>query len=142
MSDVWLSIVMVVVFVLIGGVFAGAEIALVSLRDSQARALADRGRRGQEETHFLVQVEVNGVPHRNHERAGQNVLYVTGEVRFQSTPYCGYGSGWTRDNIYTAYAPNPLPPGSNPSPQARGVLAPNVGPAWENDSYLVPTDDE
>ena len=37
MSDVWLSIVMVVVFVLIGGVFSGAEIALVSLRESQVR---------------------------------------------------------------------------------------------------------
>ena len=41
MSDVWLNIVMVVVFVLIGGVFSGAEIALVSLRESQVRALAE-----------------------------------------------------------------------------------------------------
>ena len=40
MSDVWLNIVMVVVFVLIGGVFSGAELALVSLRESQVRALA------------------------------------------------------------------------------------------------------
>ena len=46
MSDVWLSIVMVVVFVLIGGVFSGAEIALVSLREGQVRAMAERGRRG------------------------------------------------------------------------------------------------
>jgi len=46
-SDVWLSILMVVVFVLIGGAFAGAEIALVSLRESQARMLSERGRRGQ-----------------------------------------------------------------------------------------------
>lgn len=46
MSDVWLSIVMVVVFILIGGVFAGAEIALVSLRESQVRAMAETGRRG------------------------------------------------------------------------------------------------
>ena len=38
MSDVWLNIVMVVVFVLIGGAFSGAEIALVSLRESQVRA--------------------------------------------------------------------------------------------------------
>jgi putative hemolysin len=45
-SDVWLNIIMVVVFVLIGGAFSGAEIALVSLRESQVRALADRGRRG------------------------------------------------------------------------------------------------
>ena len=46
MSDVWLNIVMVVVFVLIGGCFSGAEIALVSLRESQVRALSDQGRRG------------------------------------------------------------------------------------------------
>ncbi|MGY5884812.1 hemolysin family protein [Modestobacter lacusdianchii] len=47
MSDVWLNIVMVFAFVLIGGAFAGAEIALVSLRESQVRALAETGRRGQ-----------------------------------------------------------------------------------------------
>jgi putative hemolysin len=45
-SDVWLNIVMVVVFVLIGGFFAGAEIALVSLRESQVRTMAEIGRRG------------------------------------------------------------------------------------------------
>jgi putative hemolysin len=45
-SDVWLNIVMVVVFVLIGGVFSGSELALVSLRESQVRALSERGRRG------------------------------------------------------------------------------------------------
>jgi putative hemolysin len=45
-SDVWVNIVMVVVFVLVGGFFAGAEIALVSLRESQVRVLAEAGRRG------------------------------------------------------------------------------------------------
>jgi putative hemolysin len=40
------SIALVVVFVLIGGVFAAAEIALVSLRDSQVRALSGRSKRG------------------------------------------------------------------------------------------------
>ncbi|MCV2488490.1 hemolysin family protein [Geodermatophilus sp. YIM 151500] len=65
MSDVWLNIVMVVVFVLIGGVFAGAEIALVSLRESQVRALSDRGRRGKavqrllsDPNRFLAAVQV------------------------------------------------------------------------------------
>jgi putative hemolysin len=64
-SDVWLSIVMVVVFVMIGGVFAGAEIALVSLRESQVRAMADTGRRGQavqkllsDPNQFLAAVQV------------------------------------------------------------------------------------
>ncbi|SDO37113.1 putative hemolysin [Klenkia soli] len=53
MSDVWLNIVMVVVFVLIGGAFAGAEIALVSLRESQVRALGERGGRGRALTKLL-----------------------------------------------------------------------------------------
>src|SRR3712207_898165 len=65
-SDVWLNIVMVVVFVLIGGAFSGAEIALVSLRESQVRALADSGgRRGQavqrllsDPNRFLAAVQV------------------------------------------------------------------------------------
>jgi putative hemolysin len=64
-SDVWPSIVMVVVFVLIGGAFSGAEIALVSLRESQVRGLADSGRRGQavqrllsDPNRFLAAVQV------------------------------------------------------------------------------------
>jgi putative hemolysin len=42
-----LDIAIVVAFVIIGGVFAAAEIALVSLRESQVRSLAGRGKRGQ-----------------------------------------------------------------------------------------------
>jgi putative hemolysin len=65
-SDVWLSIVMVVVFVLIGGVFSGAEIALVSLRESQVRGMAETGgRRGKsvqrllsDPNRFLAAVQV------------------------------------------------------------------------------------
>jgi putative hemolysin len=52
------SIGLVVLFVLIGGVFAAAEISLVSLRDSQARALAVRGKRGK------VVAELNEDPNR------------------------------------------------------------------------------
>jgi putative hemolysin len=40
------SIGLVVLFVLVGGVFAAAEIALVSLRDSQVRSLANQSKRG------------------------------------------------------------------------------------------------
>ncbi|CCG05031.1 hemolysin family protein [Blastococcus saxobsidens] len=66
MSDVWLNIVMVVVFIMIGGVFAGAEIALVSLRESQVRAMAEQGgRRGKavqkllkDPNQFLAAVQV------------------------------------------------------------------------------------
>jgi putative hemolysin len=64
-SDVWLNIVMVIAFVLIGGAFSGAEIALVSLRESQVRTLAETGRRGQalnkllsEPNRFLAAVQV------------------------------------------------------------------------------------
>ena len=47
MSKVVLDIVVVLVIILIGGFFAGSEMALVSLREGQVRALAKRGRRGQ-----------------------------------------------------------------------------------------------
>lgn len=47
MSSVWANVALVLLFVLVGGVFAATEMALVSLRDSQLRALAARGRRGQ-----------------------------------------------------------------------------------------------
>jgi putative hemolysin len=60
------SIALIVVFVLIGSVFAAAETALVSLRDSQARGLAaSKGRRGrvvaelnQDPNRFLASVQV------------------------------------------------------------------------------------
>jgi putative hemolysin len=46
LSKVVLDIVIVLVIVSIGGFFASAEMALVSLREGQVRALAKRGRRG------------------------------------------------------------------------------------------------
>lgn len=46
MDNVWLNIGLILVFVLVGGAFAGAEIAIVSLRESQVRSMAERGRRG------------------------------------------------------------------------------------------------
>jgi len=46
-QSVWLNIALIVGFVILGGFFAAAEIALVSLRDSQIRALAHHGKRGQ-----------------------------------------------------------------------------------------------
>jgi putative hemolysin len=45
-GNVAANIALVLLFILIGGVFAGAEIALVSLREGQVRRLAGRGRRG------------------------------------------------------------------------------------------------
>jgi len=41
-----INLLLVVAFILVGGVFAGTEIALVSLRDGQINAIAERGPRG------------------------------------------------------------------------------------------------
>ncbi|MFC5138024.1 hemolysin family protein [Actinomycetospora rhizophila] len=50
--DVVLELGLVLVFVLIGGFFAAAEIALVSLRSGQVSALAERGKRGRAVAHL------------------------------------------------------------------------------------------
>ncbi|MET7462504.1 hemolysin family protein [Nonomuraea sp. NPDC005501] len=41
------NIALVLVFILVGGFFAAAEMAMVSLRESQVRKLAEQGRRGE-----------------------------------------------------------------------------------------------
>ncbi|MET4225991.1 CBS domain containing-hemolysin-like protein [Oerskovia enterophila] len=46
-SGTWLNVGLVLVFVLVGGVFAGTEFALVSLRDSQITQLEQQGPRGE-----------------------------------------------------------------------------------------------
>lgn len=65
MSGTLANIGLVVFFVLIGGMFAAAEIALVSLREGQARGLASRGKRGrtvaelnEDPNRFLAAVQV------------------------------------------------------------------------------------
>lgn len=65
MNGTLANIGLVVVFVLIGGVFAAAEIALVSLRDSQVRAIAEKSKRGrtvaelnEDPNRFLSSVQV------------------------------------------------------------------------------------
>ncbi|MFC8681821.1 hemolysin family protein [Microbacterium ureisolvens] len=47
MGDLLWNIALVIVFVLIGGVFAATEMALVTLRESQLNTIAARGRRGE-----------------------------------------------------------------------------------------------
>jgi putative hemolysin len=47
MTDLLWNIALVIIFVLIGGVFAATEMALVTLRESQLTAIAARGRRGE-----------------------------------------------------------------------------------------------
>lgn len=44
--DIWSDIALVLLFVLVGGVFAGTELALVSLRESQLGQLEKQGHRG------------------------------------------------------------------------------------------------
>jgi len=46
MNDLWVNVVAVLFFILVGAFFAAAELALVSLRESQIAKLADHGRRG------------------------------------------------------------------------------------------------
>lgn len=45
-ADTWWNVGLVLVFVLVGGVFAGTEFALVSLRESQVARLEQQGARG------------------------------------------------------------------------------------------------
>ena len=66
MGEVLVDIALVLLFVLVGGVFAAAEIALVSLRESQIRQLRERGgRRGvtvarlaEDPNRFLAAVQI------------------------------------------------------------------------------------
>jgi len=46
MSPVLSDILLILVFILVGGVFAAAEMSLVSLRESQLKQLSTRGKRG------------------------------------------------------------------------------------------------
>ena len=46
MSPTLSNVLLIFLFILIGGVFAAAEMALVSLRDSQVKGLASKGKRG------------------------------------------------------------------------------------------------
>jgi putative hemolysin len=47
MNPVLVNILLILLFIVVGGIFSGAEMALVSLRDSQIRQLSHRGKRGQ-----------------------------------------------------------------------------------------------
>jgi putative hemolysin len=65
MSGFVVDAALVLFFILLGALFAGTEIALVSLREGQIKALAERGRRGervarlaQDPNRFLAAVQV------------------------------------------------------------------------------------
>src|SRR3954454_18797795 len=50
---VWASALVVVVLVLLSGLFVAAEIALVSLREGQVRAIGEHGHRGERVTELV-----------------------------------------------------------------------------------------
>ena len=111
MSSTLGYIALVVVFVLIGGVFAAAEIALVSLRDSQARALATRGRRGR------IVAELNEDPNRF-------LASVQVGVTFAGFMSAAFGGATLSRELSPLLENLGLPPGaagaSRPCPGARG----------------------
>jgi prepilin-type N-terminal cleavage/methylation domain-containing protein len=80
----------------------------------------------------------------NHGRAGQNVLFGDGSVKFEITPYCGVGrpAGAGGDNIYTARARVPATQASDLPFDVNGHVGNHVGPAASDDSYLVPVEGE
>lgn len=73
---------------------------------------------------------------RNHGGEGQSVLYGDMHVEFRRTPYCGVGG----DNIYSAVARSPIFTGQAPDMKTPGFVGPELSPAWQTDSYLVPTE--
>ena len=67
MGSTFSDIGLIFLFILIGGVFAAAEMALVSLRESQVRQLSTRGKRGEtvaalaaDPNRFLASAQVGG----------------------------------------------------------------------------------
>ena len=93
--------------------------------------------------HDASPLELARANSRNHGRAGQNVLYADGTVSFQTTPYCGVRpkAAPDGDNIYTALSDQPLT-GDTPFYAGNGYVGTQYGPAYQWDSYLVPTDDD
>ncbi len=64
-SDIWARIALVLFFIIISALFVAAEIALVSLRETQVQQLASRGKRGkvlaklmEDPTRFLAAAQV------------------------------------------------------------------------------------
>jgi magnesium and cobalt exporter, CNNM family len=96
--DVAVNLVLVLVFVLVGGFFAAAEIALVTLRPGQVRELAGRGRRGrrvarlrEDSSRFLSAVQIGVMVPRTEVdflEAGQTLGEATTVVMNQ--PHSGY----------------------------------------------------
>jgi putative hemolysin len=64
-SEIWVNLGVVLLFVLVGGFFSAAELALVSVRESQVARLAENSKRGRtlagltkDPNRFLATVQV------------------------------------------------------------------------------------
>ncbi len=100
-----------------------------------------------------VQAQANS---NNHGKAGQNVLYASGSVSFEPHAFVGmeYVAPGTRDangapvtprtgdNIYTSLTATPNTPDGRSPTDGPGAFGKPVGPSWNYDSYLLPSDDE
>ena len=93
MDNTWVSAVVILVLVLIGGYFAASELALVSLRTSQVQLLATSGRRGarvaalrQDSNRFLaaVQIGVTLAGFLSAAVGGATMLVVTAVISYVS----------------------------------------------------------
>jgi putative hemolysin len=100
MSKLFLDIIVVLVIVCIGGFFSASEMALVSLREGQVRALAKRGRRGQrtarlasDPTRFFSAVQI-GV-----------TLATLVSGAYGAATLAGFGKSWLiRQNVSAGWA--------------------------------------
>lgn len=86
MNQLWINLLVVLFFVLLGGFFAAAELALVSLRESQVQRLADTSKRGRrlatltaDPNRFLASVQV-GVTLAGFVSAGFGASRIAPEV--------------------------------------------------------------
>lgn len=85
-NQIWINLLVVLFFVLLGGFFAAAELALVSLRESQVQRLADTSKRGRrlatltaDPNRFLASVQV-GVTLAGFVSAGFGASRIAPEV--------------------------------------------------------------
>ena len=98
------NIGIVVLFIVVGGLFSGAEIALVSLREGQVRALAGRGRRGAKVA-------------RLHQNPNRFLAAVQVGVTFAGFLSAAFGAATLTDDV------TPLLVGAGLAPGAAGTVA-------------------
>lgn len=96
MGDIWGNLAVVLLFIILGGFFAAAEIALVSLRESQVQRLEEASKRGKRLAHlvsdpnrFLAAVQV-GVTLAGFLSAGFGAAQIAPSL---ATVFTGWGMG-------------------------------------------------